>query len=125
MDELQELHSLITNSRKAESWIRQGIRKVKYEDLKKAIESNEPADKILFSHFDPYLRNPLTSRIIIAIFRIHWGAVERILRPENLYELLTETRPEFQKLFGTKEGLNWLNECSRRGGGRLWGITWG
>lgn len=125
MNELQELQSLITNCRKAESWIRQGIRKVKYGDLKRAIESNKPADDILFSHFDPYMKNPITAEIIRIIFRNSWGVVEKILsHPLNLYELLVENRPEFEELLRNKKGINWLNECSRRGYKRLYDAVW-
>lgn len=125
MSEIQELYSLLTNKGKAESWIVEGIRQVKFEDLERAIRNNEPADDILFSHFNQYLQNSITRKVIILIFRMYWPEVEKILCDvPNLYKILTDNRQEFRDLLSSPEGIAWLNSCAKRGYMRLWKTCW-
>lgn len=125
MSEKQELLSLISNKRKAERWLITGIRQVKYDDLKYAIEHNVFADDILFNHFSPYTLNPVLLPVIRTIFRNHWTVIEKILCDVNkLYSILTENRPEFDKLLGNKEGIAWLNLCAKKGYDKLYKYAW-
>lgn len=98
-----------------------GLRKIKYEDVKNAVENNVYIDDVLFNHFSKYTMNPTIGPLIKTVLRVHWDLVEEILgNAYNLYNILTENRPEFKKLLDTREGRVWLNEICKRGYQKLY-----
>lgn len=99
----------------------QGIRKIRYEDLERAVRNKIYVDDILFNHLSRYTKNPALEPLIRAVIRTNWDLVEDLLcNPFELYRVLTHNRPEFKKLLDTREGREWLNEVRKRGYEKLY-----
>ena len=104
----------------------QGIRKIRYEDLERAVKNNIYVDDILFNHLSRYTLNPALEPLIRAVIRTHWDLVEELLcNPYELYNILTEGRPKFKQLLDTPEGRKWLNEVRKRGYEKLYCYVFG
>lgn len=122
----QELLSLLYDEEKIEEWIRLGIKQVNYYDLKRAIENNEDADKLLFAYFEKYLTSALLKPIIVTVFKVNWKQVDTILCDvPGLHRTLTENRPDFTKLLSTPAAKLWLNRCAKKGYNTIYGYVWG
>lgn len=121
----KELEEILVSRTRAEKWIKLGIRQIKFEDLKNAIDNNTFVDMLLFNHFSPWMYNRMLKPVIQLIFRANWKLAEGILTDvRELHRTLTENRPEFAKLLSSPRAVVWLNECARRGYEKIYSYVW-
>jgi len=125
IEEKKKLEKVLASRYRAEKWIKLGIRQIKFEDLKYAIDNNIFVDTLLFNHFSPWMYNKILKPIIQLIFRVNWELAEGILTDvHKLHRILTENRPEFAKLLSTPKAIKWLNKCTERGYKKIYSYVW-
>lgn len=122
---ITEFLDSLTDQSTVENWIKKRIQEIKVSDIEESIKRQTDPGELLFCHISTPLHNPLTATLVKAGLMQHWNYISGILTSTpNVYNMLTENRPDIKKILDTPEGRTWLNKACIDGYTRFYNLTW-